>query len=125
MAVDHVELVDVVEDSVDGEVEVRRRVPAEAAGPQGLGDGRDQATGNVRVATGEGRDVVTAPVELAHELVDDALGPAIGARRDSFHRRRDLGDAQRTGHEVLLGTDPRAVPVAATVMDRLTSVDTG
>ena len=35
------------------------------------------------IAAGEGRHLVAAPVELLDELVDDALGPAVRARRDA------------------------------------------
>jgi hypothetical protein len=44
--------------------------------------------------------------ELGRQLVDDALGAAIGQRRDALERRRDLGDpkaAWSCGHaETLL-----------------------
>ena len=55
-------------------------------------DGRHVKTGNLRIATGEGRHLVSAPVELSDELEHDALRAAVRAWRDAFHRRGDLGD---------------------------------
>ena len=85
--------------SLDRQVEPGRR-RRRCSRPAGAPRGRSATSmpGHLRVAAGEGRDLVAAPVELLDELVDDALGPAIRTRRDALHRRRDLGDAKRTGH---------------------------
>ena len=70
MAVDDVELVRAVEDIPDRQVEIRRRVAAVAGRPEGLRDGRDEASRHLRIAAGEGRHLMAAPIQLAHELDD-------------------------------------------------------
>jgi len=92
MAVDDVELVGTVQDGAHRQVEVRRRVAAVAGRPERLGNGRDETPGHLRVAAGEGRQLMTPPIELADELDDDPLGAAVCLRRDALHRRRDLCD---------------------------------
>jgi hypothetical protein len=40
-------------------------------------------------------------MELGDELVHDALSAAVGNRRDALQRRRDLSDAEWSGHPFL------------------------
>ena len=48
--------------------------------------------GNDGVTAGERRDLVAASVELGDEPMDDPLGAAIRAGRDTLERWGDLGD---------------------------------
>ena len=89
---DQVELAHVSEDRVQRLLKVRQRVTRVADRPQGLRDGLDVAPGHDRIAAGERRDGVAAPVELGDEAVHDPLRPAVGAGRDTFERWCDLGD---------------------------------
>ena len=38
---------------------------------------------------------MAATIELTHELVNDALGSAVGSRRHAFERRSHQGDPER------------------------------
>ena len=57
-------------------------------------DGLDMPSRHDRVAAGERRDVVAAPVELRHKPMHDPLGAAVRAGRDALEGRCDLGDPQ-------------------------------
>ena len=81
-----------VEHVAHGQVEVGRGITRVARRAERLRDGRHVMTGNLRIAAGEGRHLVAAPVELSDELEHDALGAAVGAWRDALHGRGDLGD---------------------------------
>ena len=98
MGVDDVELVGVVEDLAHRREEVRERLAGVPDRAQRLGDGGDVSAGDLRVAAGEGRDLVAAAIELDDELVDDPLGAAVGAGRHPLEGRCDLGDAERAVH---------------------------
>ena len=98
-----------VDDLAHGQLEPRGGVPQVAGRAEGLGDRGDEPPRHDRVAGREGRHLVAAPVELVDEAVDDALGPAVGERRDALQRRSDLGDAKGTGHaRYYLETAPAA-----------------
>ena len=92
MAVDDVEVRAAVEHVAHGQEEIGRGVTHVARRAKRLRDGRHVMTGNLRIAAGEGRHLVAAPVELSDELEHDALGAAVGAWRDALHGRGDLGD---------------------------------
>src|SRR5439155_6625635 len=95
MAVDHVELVDPVQDHLEdvclmsGEI-VAWRIEM----PQGPPDNRDESRRSARIARGEQGHVVTAPDELLRQGGDDTFGATIGQRRNRLEWRSELSDAQ-------------------------------
>ena len=107
---DQVELVDVGEDLLHGQLHPRQRVAGVADRSERLRHGLDVPAGNDRIAACERRHLVTAAVQLCDETVDDPLRAPVCLGRDTLERRRGLGDPKRANHRTLLETVVTADP---------------
>ena len=92
MEVDHVELVRPLAQVVEHR-EVARDVVADAGEAQALRRAGHELGRGLRIAAGEQRDVVTLADQLLGQPRDDALGPAVEARRNGLGEGSDLGNA--------------------------------
>ncbi len=97
MRVDQIEAPGPAEDEIQGLEHVRADVIAEAVRAKGLRHRRDEPAGDVGVAAGERRHIVTAPGQLDGQGMDDPLRAAVRGRRHALDRRRDECDAHRLG----------------------------
>ena len=104
--VDNVEPLVFAPDHRDGESEVVGRVAAIAHRPQALRHDRHQLAVDLRVAGGEERDLVSAPVKLLHDGCDNPLRAGVADRRYGEHGWH--GDANPKRFHCLLRL-PRAV----------------
>ena len=94
MTVDDVELGGMREHGLDRLLHVGQRVARVADRPERSGHGLDVATRDHGVAAREGGDLVSSPIELRDQTVDDPLGAAIRPGRDALEGRGCLGDTE-------------------------------
>jgi len=90
--VDEIELRLVFQDEIGGLAQIRLGIATETSRPQGRWNGPHVPPRNLRVAAGEGCDLMSPLMELAHDFGDDSLRPAVPDRWDCLERWRHLGD---------------------------------
>ena len=84
VGVDQVELVLLGEDQLHGVAELFGWIVGEAQRAKGPRNRGDMPAGYLRIAAREGRDLVTATIELDDQLRDDSLGAPITDRRNGL-----------------------------------------